>query len=234
MVKIMKKRMRMIYNDIRCNHAYDVFDAIYLLKKYCVSKFVESVDVAINLNIDTKKPEQNILGYSILPNGIGRNICVAVFADKEDVVLAKSFGADYVGMEDLLEKIEKKKIIFDILICSPSTLYMVNKVKHVLGPRNLLPNEKVGTISSDVGKSVQCAKSGKVIYRNDRNGIIHTTIGKICFDVNQIKENLDCLVNSLKKFRSSYVRRRGIFIKKISLSTTMGGGICIDKNTLKF
>ncbi|MCR3755029.1 MAG: 50S ribosomal subunit protein L1 [Candidatus Westeberhardia cardiocondylae] len=233
MKKLLSKRIRSIRKKINTNKFYNIYDAISILKECCSCKFIESVEVSVNLNMDIKKSEKSIIGYSVLPHGIGRDIIVAVFADKEDALLAKSCGANYVGMYDLADKIKTKRFNFDVVISAPSSMFLVNTIENILISRCLMPSISFGTISSDIEKSVKIAKSGQIIYRNDKYGIVHSVIGKVDFPNDHLEENLNVFIGSLKKLKYIPYGVNNSFIKKITLSTTMGGGIMIDQYTLQ-
>ncbi|MFP3014499.1 MAG: 50S ribosomal protein L1 [Arsenophonus sp.] len=224
------KSMRNIRKKIDPYKKYDISEAITLLKDLSTAKFIESVDAAVNLGIDSRKSDQNVRGSIVLPHGTGRSVRIAAFAQgksAEDAVIA---GAELVGMEDLANKIKLGEMSFDVVISSPDAMHIVSQLGHILGPRGLMPSFKVGTITSDVAKAVHNAKVGQIRYRNDKNGIIHTTIGRINFDNHQLKENLKVLLIALKKIKPSSAK--GVYIKKISLSTTMGAGIFVDESEL--
>lgn len=226
MSKSLSKRILKIQSEINLNKNYDLSNAINLLKEKRISSFLESVDVAINLGIDTRKTDQNIRGIVTLPHGTGRCIRIAVFT-KEFTKEAKEAGADLIGAEDLAESIiNKKETNFKLVIASPEVMDIVSKLGTILGPKGLMPNPKMGTITSNIYKTVKNAKSGQIRYRNDKNGIVHSTIGKINFENNYLINNFEFLLNSLKKVKPIHLK--GIYFKKIVLSTTMGIGIKID------
>ncbi|ATF09632.1 50S ribosomal protein L1 [Candidatus Enterovibrio altilux] len=229
MVKL-TKRMRSIRDKVDAARDYDINEALSLLKELATAKFVESVDVAVNLGIDARKSDQNIRGATVLPHGTGNNIRVAVFTQGTNVEAAKDAGADIIGMENLADQIKKGEINFDVVIASPDAMRIVGQLGTILGPRGLMPNPKVGTVTPNVAQAVINAKAGQVRYRNDKNGIIHTTLGKVNFDTNKLKGNLEALLVALKK--SKPASAKGTFIKKVSISTTMGAGIAVDQNTL--
>lgn len=224
------KRMRVIRDKVNSTKEYDINEAITLLKELATAKFNESVDVAVNLGIDARKSDQNVRGATVLPHGTGRVVRVAVFAQGANAEAAKEAGADLVGMEDLADKIKKGEMNFDVVIASPDAMRVVGQLGTILGPRGLMPNPKVGTVTPNVAQAVKNAKTGQVRYRNDKNGIIHTTIGKADFDTENLKANLESLLQALKKAKPTSAK--GIFIKKISLSTTMGAGVAVDQSTL--
>ncbi len=222
--------MRMIKNYADISVQYNVLDGLELLKKMKRVKFVESVDIAINLGIDARKSDQHVRSNVILPHGIGRDIYVAVFTQGSNIVLAKNAGADLVGLEDLYDQIKKEKYRLDVVIASPDVMHVVSKLGPILGPKGLMPNIKMGTISHDIAESVKNFKLGKIRYKNDKNGIIHATIGKIDFDTIQLKENLEALIVSLRQAKP--VLYKGTYIKKVTISTTMSRSITIDQSSL--
>lgn len=224
------KRARLVREKVDVLKEYDIADALSLLKELATAKFRESVDVAVNLGIDARKSDQNVRGATVLPNGTGREVRVAVFTQGANVEKAKEAGADIVGMEDLAELVKKGEMNFDVVIASPDAMRVVGQLGTILGPRGLMPNPKVGTVTPDVATAVKNAKSGQVRYRNDKNGIIHSTIGKADFDDAQLKENLEALLDALKKAKPA--NAKGAFIKKVSLSTTMGAGVSVNQSSL--
>ncbi len=224
------KRMRTIREKVDVTKEYDINEAVALLKELATAKFVESVDVAVNLGIDARKSDQNVRGATVLPRGTGRDIRVAVFTQGANAEAAKAAGADLVGMEDLAEQVKKGEMNFDVVIASPDAMRVVGQLGTILGPRGLMPNPKVGTVTPNVAEAVNNAKAGQVRYRNDKNGIIHTTIGKVSFETEQLKENLEALLVALKKAKPSSAK--GTFVKKVSISTTMGAGVAVDQATL--
>mgnify|MGYP003619168581 FL=1 len=224
------KRMKAIQEKVDSTKFYEINEAVALLKELATAKFVESVDVAVNLGIEARKSDQNVRGATVLPHGTGRDVRVAVFTQGANAEAAKAAGADLVGMEDLAELVKKGEMNFDVVIASPDAMRVVGQLGQILGPRGLMPNPKVGTVTPNVAEAVKNAKSGQVRYRNDKNGIIHTTIGKVSFETAQIKENLEALLSALVKAKPA--SSKGVFIKKVSLSTTMGAGVSIDQTTL--
>ncbi|NUY57400.1 50S ribosomal protein L1 [Salinivibrio sp. EAGSL] len=226
----MTKRMRVIREKVDVTKEYDINEAVALLKELATAKFVESVDVSVNLGIDARKSDQNVRGATVLPNGTGREIRVAVFTQGANADAAKEAGADIVGMEDLAEQVKKGEMNFDVVVASPDAMRVVGQLGTILGPRGLMPNPKVGTVTPNVAEAVKNAKAGQVRYRNDKNGIVHTTIGKVDFDADSLKENLEALLVALKKAKPTSAK--GTFIKKVSLSTTMGAGVSLDQNSL--
>ena len=225
----LSKRARLIREKVEARD-YDVNEAITLLKELATAKFTESVDVAVNLGIDARKSDQNVRGATVLPNGTGRDVRVAVFTSGDNVAKAQEAGADIVGMEDLAEQVKKGEMNFDVVVASPDAMRVVGQLGQILGPRGLMPNPKTGTVTPDVATAVKNAKAGQVRYRNDKNGIVHATIGRVDFDNNKLKENLDALLAALKKAKPSSAK--GVYFKRISLSTTMGAGVSIDQGTV--
>lgn len=223
------KRARMIREKVEARD-YDVNEAITLLKELATAKFTESVDVSVNLGIDARKSDQNVRGATVLPNGTGRDVRVAVFTSGANADKAKEAGADIVGMEDLAEQVKKGEMNFDVVVASPDAMRVVGQLGQILGPRGLMPNPKTGTVTPDVATAVKNAKAGQVRYRNDKNGIIHATIGRVDFENDKLKENLESLLAALKKAKPSSAK--GVYIKRISLSTTMGAGVAIDQGTV--
>ncbi|GLT13030.1 50S ribosomal protein L1 [Vibrio algivorus] len=224
------KRMKTIREKVDATKEYEINEAVALLKELATAKFVESVDVAVNLGIDARKSDQNVRGATVLPHGTGRDIRVAVFTQGANAEAAKEAGADIVGMEDLAELVKKGEMNFDVVVASPDAMRVVGQLGTILGPRGLMPNPKVGTVTPNVAEAVKNAKAGQVRYRNDKNGIIHTTIGKASFEANQLQENLEALLVALKKAKPSSAK--GTFLKKVSISTTMGAGVAVDQATL--
>ncbi len=224
------KRMRTIREKVDVTKEYEINEAVALLKELATAKFVESVDVAVNLGIDARKSDQNVRGATVLPHGTGREIRVAVFTQGANAEAAKEAGADIVGMEDLAEQVKKGEMNFDVVVASPDAMRVVGQLGTILGPRGLMPNPKVGTVTPNVAEAVKNAKAGQVRYRNDKNGIVHTTIGKVSFEANQLQENLEALLVALKKAKPSSAK--GTFLKKVSISTTMGAGVAVDQATL--
>ncbi len=227
----LSKRMRVIREKVDGTKEYSINEAIALLKELATAKFVESVDVAVNLGIDARKSDQNVRGATVLPHGTGRDVRVAVFTQGANAEAAKAAGADLVGMDDLADLVKKGEMNFDVVIASPDAMRVVGQLGQILGPRGLMPNPKVGTVTPNVAEAVKNAKAGQVRYRNDKNGIIHTTLGKVSFDEVQLKENLESLLIALKKAKPSSAK--GIFIKKVSISTTMGAGVAVDQASLE-
>ena len=221
-------------NNIEKDKSYDIKNAISILKSIPQLKFksLESFDISIKLGVDPTKSDQMIRSSTILPHGNGKKIKVAVFADGLDAQDALKSGADKVGMQDLFDEIKTGPIGYDVIIARLDTMKYISELGPILGPRGLMPNVKTGTLTSNIKKSVLNAKNGQINYKTEKNGIIHCSIAKINFDYKQIKENLEKLINDLKKLKPT--TSKGIFIKKIVISTTMGPGICIKKESLKF
>lgn len=224
------KRMRAIRESIDSNKIYPLDEALGLLQSASKLKFTESVDVAIRLGVDARKSDQAVRGAIVLPNGTGKSARVAVFAQGENAEKAKAAGADIVGFEDLADTIKGGQIDFDVCIATPDAMRVVGRLGTVLGPRGLMPNPKVGTVTTDVETAVKNAKAGQVQFRTDKAGIIHTTIGKANFEVDALKGNLNALVQELMKIKPASAK--GQYLKKVALSTTMGPGITIDTGTL--
>ena len=224
------KRKKIAQEKVEANKDYEFNEAVALLKELATAKFAESIDVAINLGIDARKSDQNVRGATVLPNGTGKDVRVAVFTQGANVEAAKAAGADIVGMEDLAELVKKGEMNFDVVVASPDAMRVVGQLGQILGPRGLMPNPKTGTVTPDVATAVKNAKSGQVQYRNDKNGIIHASIGKIAFEASHIEENLNALLEALKKAKPSSAK--GVFIKKVSLSTTMGPGLYVDQSSI--
>ena len=205
---------------------YSVQEAVGLLQSLPKAKFLESVDISVNLGVDPKKSDQVVRGATVMPNGTGKNVRVAVFAQGPNVDLANNAGADIVGFDDLADAIKQGEMNFDVVIATPDAMRVVGQLGTILGPRGLMPNPKVGTVTTDVATAVKNAKSGQVRYRTDKTGIIHAAIGKIDFQWEHLKENMDALLSDLKKAKPAAVK--GVYIRKITLSSTMGPGLTID------
>ena len=226
------KRMRSITEQVDPTKIYEIDEALEFLKKSSKLKFVESVDAAIRLGVDPKKSDQNVRGSSVLPNGTGKTVRVAVFTQGENVEKAKAAGADIVGMDDLHDQIKGGDLNFDVVIASPDAMRVVGKLGQVLGPRGLMPNPKVGTVTADVETAVKNAKAGQVRFRTDKAGIIHTTIGKANFETEALKANLNALLSELVRLKPSSAK--GQYLRKVALSTTMGPGLVVDHTHIKF
>ncbi len=230
-MSITGKRYRSIVNTVAAGKAYNIDEAIKIIKQNAKAKFNESVDVAIRLGIDAKKSDQGVRGSTVLPNGTGKTVRVAVFCPAgEKAEAAKAAGADIVGMDDLAEKMQAGDLNYGVVIATPDAMRVVGKLGQVLGPRGLMPNPKVGTVTADVVTAVKNAKAGQVRYRNDKGGIIHCTIGKANFDAEALKGNLTALLNDVVKAKPQTAK--GQYLVKVSLSSTMGVGIIVDQSTL--
>lgn len=229
MAKISKRSVA-IRSKIDRTRLYPIDEGLALMKQLSTARFDESVDVAINLGVDPRKSEQNVRGSSVLPNGTGKTVRVAVFTQGNNAELAKQAGADVVGMQELAESMKAGDLRYDVIIASPDAMGVVGQLGQLLGPRGLMPNPKVGTVSADVATAVKNAKAGQVRYRTDKAGIIHCTIGKASFEVALLRENLEFLLNDLKKAKPS--SSKGVYLQKVSMSTTMGAGIAVDQASL--
>lgn len=226
----LSKRQKAIREKITFGKLYSIDEALTILKSFTPLKFVESVDVAVNLGIDPLKSEQAVRGAVVLPHGIGRTVRVAVFAQGENAEKAKAQGADIVGFDDLAEKIKKGEINFDVLIATPDAMGVVGKLGQILGPKGLMPNPKVGTVTNDVVATIKNVKAGQVQYRSEKGGVVHSIIGKLGFTAEALKENLNVLLQDLKRVKPSTAK--GIYFKKIVVSSTMGPGLALDLTTL--
>lgn len=224
------KRQKAQAGLVELNKSYALLDALDLVKKGATAKFDESVDVAVNLGIDAKKSDQAVRGSVVLPSGTGKKVRVAVFAQGDKAAAAKAAGAELVGMEDLAEVIKSGKIEFDVAIASPDAMRVVGQLGQILGPRGLMPNPKVGTVTPDVAGAVKNAKAGQVQYRADKAGIVQCTIGRASFSADQLKDNLSALVDALNKAKPA--ASKGVYLKKVSVSSTMGPGVRIDVTSL--
>jgi large subunit ribosomal protein L1 len=224
------KRMRTIQEKIQPGKSYPIDDALSLIKDCASAKFLESVDVAVNLGVDPRKSDQVVRGATVLPNGTGKTVRVAVFAQGANAEAAKEAGADIVGFEDLAEQVKAGQMNFDVVIASPDAMRVVGQLGPILGPRGLMPNPKVGTVTPDVAGAVRNAKGGQVRYRTDKTGIIHCSIGKSNFEVQALRENLQSLLADLQKAKPATAK--GIYVKRITVSSTMGPGIPVDQGSL--
>ena len=229
MAKISKRR-KIINEKLGTAEALAADAAFALLKEMPSAKFTESVDVCVNLGVDPRKSDQVVRGSSVLPNGTGKNVRVAVFTQGKNAELATEAGADIVGMDDLAAEVKAGKMDFDVVIASPDAMRVVGQLGQVLGPRGLMPNPKVGTVAADVATAVKNAKGGQVRYRTDKAGIIHCTLGKISFEPTALKENLESLLVDLKKAKPSSAK--GVYFRKISVSTTMGPGVPVEVSSV--
>ncbi len=226
----LSKRVAAIREKIDSTRQYAIDEGLQLLKELSTVKFDESVDAAINLGVDPRKSDQNVRGSSVLPNGTGKVVRVAVFTQGENADKAKEAGTDVIGMQELADSMKGGDLNYDVVIASPDAMGVVGQLGQLLGPRGLMPNPKVGTVSPDVATAVKNAKGGQVRYRTDKGGIIHCTIGKSSFEVAQLRENLESLLADLKKAKPSSAK--GVYLKKVSISTTMGAGVAVDQASL--
>jgi large subunit ribosomal protein L1 len=224
------KRTKAITAKVDRNKAYSLAEALTLIKQTATAKFDESIDVAVNLGIDARKSDQLVRGSVVLPRGTGKTVRVAVFAQGDNVAKAKDAGADIVGFEDLAAEIKAGKMDFDVVIATPDAMRIVGQLGQILGPRGLMPNPKVGTVSPNVAEAVRNAKAGQVQYRTDKGGIVQCTIGRASFGEDALKENLLALVDALNKAKPA--ASKGIYLKKMALSSTMGVGVRVDQSTL--
>jgi large subunit ribosomal protein L1 len=231
MAKI-SKRMQTIATAITSGKIYSFVEAVAVLKNLPAPKFIESIDVSVNLGVDAKKSDQVVRGATVLPHGTGKTVRVAVFTQGNNAEAAKAAGAELVGMEDLAQQIQSGNMAFDVVIASPDAMGVVGRLGQVLGPRGLMPNPKVGTVTMDIATAVKNAKAGQVRYRSDKNGIVHCSIGKINFEANALKANLEALLDNLRKAKPS--TSKGVYLKKVTVSTTMGPGLVIDQASLTF
>ena len=229
MAKLTKKA-KLIANKVQNVKMYSVEEAVALLSEFSSKKFKESIDVSINLGVDPRKSDQNVRGATTLPHGTGKTVRVAVFAQGANAQKAKDAGADIVGFDDLAQSIKDGNLDFDVVIASPDAMRVVGQLGTILGPKGLMPNPKVGTVTPDVAGAVKNAKAGQVRFRTDKNGIIHGGIGKIGFNADAVKGNLEALLSDLKRAKPS--TSKGIYIQKVVLSSTMGPGLMLDQSTL--
>jgi large subunit ribosomal protein L1 len=228
----LSKRVRSIREKIVQGRQYPIEEALTLLKQTATAKFTESVEAAINLGVDPRKSDQVVRGSTVLPHGTGKSVRVAVFAQGANAEAAQQAGADLVGFEDLAQQVKAGELNFDVAIATPDAMRVVGPLGQILGPRGLMPNPKVGTVTPDVATAVKNAKAGQVRYRTDKIGIIHCSIGKVDFEPDNLQENLQALLIDLKKAKPS--TSKGIYIKKITVSSTMGPGLAVDQATLSF
>ncbi|WP_045225220.1 50S ribosomal protein L1 [Methyloterricola oryzae] len=224
------KRLKAIKEKLEPGKVYQAEEAFTLLKSMSKVKFVESIDVAVNLGVDPRKSDQAVRGATVLPRGTGKSVRVAVFSQGANAEAALAAGADIVGMDDLAAQVKAGEMNFDVVIASPDAMRVVGQLGQILGPRGLMPNPKVGTVTPDVATAVKNAKAGQVRYRTDKKGIIHCTIGKASFEEAALKENLEALLVDLKKLKPS--ASKGIYLKKITVSSTMGPGLPVDQANL--
>jgi large subunit ribosomal protein L1 len=225
----LSKKAKLIKSKVDKTKQYSITEAVQILKELGTEKFSESIDISVNLGVDPRKSDQNVRGATVLPNGTGKTVRVAVFTQGPNAEAATAAGADIVGMEDLAELVKKGEMNFDVVIASPDAMRVVGQLGQILGPRGLMPNPKVGTVTADVATAVKNAKSGQVRYRTDKSGIIHTTLGKITFESSAIQGNLEALLADLR--RAKPTSSKGVYIKKITLSSTMGPGLWLDPSS---
>ena len=226
------KRAKMFQEKVEIGKDYSIEEAVGLLTELSSSKFKESLDVSINLGVDPRKSDQVVRGATVLPNGTGKDVKVAVFAQGDKAEEAKAAGADIVGMDDLAASIKEGNLDFGVVIATPDAMRVVGQLGQILGPRGLMPNPRLGTVTPNVTQAVENAKAGQVRYRTDKNGIVHGGVGRVGFDAKAIKENLEALLTDLKKGKPSTAK--GAYVKKIVLSSTMGAGIAIDQADLEY
>jgi large subunit ribosomal protein L1 len=227
----LSRRRRAIREKVEPTKQYPLEEAVSLLKECATAKFNESIELAVKLGIDARKSDQAVRGATNLPHGTGREVRVAVFTSGENADKATAAGADLVGMEELADKVKAGEMDFDVVIASPDAMRVVGQLGQILGPRGLMPNPKTGTVTPDVETAVKNAKAGQMQYRTDKNGIVHGGIGKVDFELNAIKENLEAVLSDLKKAKPA--ASKGVYMKKVTLSTTMGPGVTIDQSSLE-
>ena len=227
----LSKRVRAFREKVDPAKQYPIGEAVTILNDLSSVKFKESIDVSINLGVDPRKSDQVVRGATVLPNGTGKTVRVAVFAQGDKATEASDAGADVVGMEDLAADVKAGNLNFDVVIATPDTMRVVGQLGQVLGPRGLMPNPRLGTVTQDVAEAVRNAKAGQVRYRTDKNGIIHGGVGQVGFDPDAIKQNIEALLADLKKVKPASAK--GVYVKKVTLSTTMGAGISVDQASLE-
>ena len=227
----LSKRVRAFKEKVDPEKAYEITEAVSILNELSSVKFKESIDVSINLGVDPRKSDQVVRGATVLPNGTGKNVRVAVFTQGDSAEQATAAGADVVGMDDLAATVKAGQLDFDVVIASPDAMRIVGQLGQVLGPRGLMPNPRLGTVTADVAEAVKNAKAGQVRYRTDKSGIIHGGVGRVGFEPEAIKQNIEALLSDLKKAKPASAK--GVYVKKITLSTTMGAGIAIDQGSLE-
>ncbi len=224
------KRQKLFAEKVDANRLYTAEEAFGLLKELATAKFTESVDVSVNLGIDPRKGDQMVRGSTVLPNGTGKTVRVAVFTQGANAEAAEAAGADTIGMDDLAERMQGGELDYDVVIASPDAMGVVGKLGRVLGPRGLMPNPRVGTVSADVGEAVKNAKAGQVRYRADKGGLIHCSLGKSDFEPKALQENLQALISDLQKVKPA--ASKGVYLKRATVSTTMGPGVSVDLSAL--
>ena len=228
----LSKRVRAFREKVDSNQSYSLDEAVALIKEFGTAKFNETVEVAVNLGVDARKSDQGVRGATTLPHGTGAEVRVAVFAQGESADKARELGAEFVGMEDLADQIKGGMMDFDVVIASPDAMRVVGTLGQVLGPRGLMPNPKTGTVTPDIEAAVKNAKAGQMRFRSDKNGIVHGGIGKVSFEPDAIKGNLIAVLADLKKAKPASAK--GVYVRKVTLSTTMGPGVTIDHNAIDF
>jgi large subunit ribosomal protein L1 len=228
----LSKRTKAINEKLEAGKLYGIDEALALLQEMPAAKFLESIDVSVNLGVDPRKSDQVVRSATVLPHGTGKVVRVAVFTQGANADAAREAGADIVGMDDLADEVKKGNMDFDVVIASPDAMRVVGQLGQILGPRGLMPNPKVGTVTPDVATAVKNAKAGQVRYRTDKAGIIHCSIGKVNFEVNALRENLQALMADLQKAKPSSAK--GVYFRKVTVSTTMGPGVQVDQATLTF
>jgi large subunit ribosomal protein L1 len=224
------KRMKPWAEKIVPGKQYAIDEALGLVKQFATAKFDETIDVSVNLGVDASKSDQQVRGSTVLPHGTGKTVRVAVFTQGKNADLAREAGADIVGLEDLAEKVKAGELNFDVVVASPDAMRVVGQLGQILGPRGLMPNPKVGTVTPDVAGAVRNAKAGQVRFRTDKGGVIHCTIGKASFETQKLRENLQALLNDLQ--RSKPASSKGVFLRRVAVSSTMGPGVSVDQSTL--
>lgn len=228
----LSKRMRAFQDKVELGRAYPIEEAVQLLSELSSVKFTESLDISINLGVDPRKSDQVVRGATVLPNGTGKDVRVAVFAQGDQADAARQAGADIVGMDDLAASIKEGHLDFDVCIATPDAMRVVGQLGQILGPRGLMPNPRLGTVTPVVEEAVRNAKAGQIRYRTDKNGIVHSAVGKVGFEASAIKENVEALLSDLRKGKPASAK--GTYVKRVVLSTTMGAGIHIDQTSLEF
>jgi large subunit ribosomal protein L1 len=224
------KRVKAWAGKLQPGKQYPIDEALALVKEFARAKFKESVDVAVNLGIDASKSDQQVRGSTVMPHGIGKSVRVAVFTGGKNQDVARAAGADIVGLEDLAEKVKAGEMNFDVVVASPDAMRVVGQLGQILGPRGLMPNPKVGTVTPNVAEAVKNAKAGQVRYRSDKAGVVHCTIGKADFEAGKLKDNLHALLQDLQKHKPA--ASKGIYLKRVSVSSTMGPGVAVEQSTL--
>jgi large subunit ribosomal protein L1 len=223
----LSKKKRAAREKVDATRSYIIEEALGLVKELATARFPESIDVSVNLGVDPRKSDQVVRGSTVLPNGTGKTVRVAVFAQGENADKATAAGADIVGFEDLAEAVKKGEMNFDVVIATPDAMRVVGQLGQILGPRGLMPNPKVGTVTADVETAVKNAKAGQVRYRTDKAGIIHCPIGRADFEVDKLKENLNALLADLRKAKPASAK--GVYVRKLTVSSTMGPGVAVDR-----